>query len=683
MDAILKITDGTTEINLLSGIKPGFHLKAWNVSIPSYKGGGTFQESSLSDGRQLVDRHWDNISDVFVLGCNQVSVNTLIYDTQELRRLLEKAASYWVTDWQNEPVWVVARAQGETNTRSALIYNSRLSDDSNPYVAPFLQPDCEAVHSDLNLAIEHGFWSENVPGTGTAVKTSSVITIDGRTLGNVDSTGTREPTSANENYIVNSGVINNLTDIYVDDGGVFSANLLDAALPYNLLPAVPAVNDACYFGCDENVVTIQLFSNLVFDIGTAGATYQATWEYWNGAWVALTTQDNTNASGVATGQPLDTTGVNSVHWELPSDWTGTTVNGITGFWIRVRVTVGGGNGPTQQNRNVYSSVWPYIEIQSTEITGDIQALAKIRVQSQSHPQIPNNPALYANRIIAGLRSVGRGEDFTAYLNWSNLEPPTTVFGVSAAGTGSFVLDSSIANRQKLVSTNPGVAWAAICTITLTAAGSAQYDGKFRCFIRGKQTSGGAGDVGMQLRGFTAGNLPATITPTVYFESTNDIQLLDFGTVEIRSVIGNSTLESLEIQLWIQGNSASDAEFYDLILMPVDEYACDSLDMQNGTTTIIGDKRNDGGTYLLLDDITSQKETACVVQNPDSNDEITAIYSLIAPGKAILPANARQRLWFLASRYPSTASDNMQSEQEISFTVQLEKQSRYLSMRGAR
>ena len=63
MTAILRITDGTTIIDLLSPTT-GFHLAGWEPAIAQYKGGGMFSNSPLADGRRLVDRHFDNVIDI-------------------------------------------------------------------------------------------------------------------------------------------------------------------------------------------------------------------------------------------------------------------------------------------------------------------------------------------------------------------------------------------------------------------------------------------------------------------------------------------------------------------------------------------------------------------------------------------------------------------------------------------
>lgn len=133
-----------------------------------------------------------------------------------------------------------------------------------------------------------------------------------------------------------------------DDGGVFTDYTDEArdrgtADDVVLLPASPAVSDAAYFG------GIDPFGELRINVTTAGATYVGAWEYWNGAWVALTTTDNTN--------DFQTSGVNNVTFTAPNDWATTTVNSQGPFYyVRFRVTTGGGTGPSAETVTLNETV---------------------------------------------------------------------------------------------------------------------------------------------------------------------------------------------------------------------------------------------------------------------------------------------------------------------------------------
>jgi hypothetical protein len=117
-----------------------------------------------------------------------------------------------------------------------------------------------------------------------------------------------------------------------DDGGVQTDETApansDTANDMTLLPAIPAVNDAYYFGRPA------LWDWLELRIGTAGnGVWTIAWEYWNGAvWTGLIGV-NDGTSG------FEVSGTRLVTFAKPGDWAQTTVGGIANlYWIRARVS---------------------------------------------------------------------------------------------------------------------------------------------------------------------------------------------------------------------------------------------------------------------------------------------------------------------------------------------------------
>lgn len=122
-----------------------------------------------------------------------------------------------------------------------------------------------------------------------------------------------------------------------EDGGVFVDETEEASsnatADMTLLPTVPVANDAYNFGHDEQ------FTRLKLDVSTALAfSGQPTvvWEYWNGAWVAL--------SGVTDGtQGFENAGSNIVSWTLPGDWVARSLTNQANvgdvFYVRARLSV--------------------------------------------------------------------------------------------------------------------------------------------------------------------------------------------------------------------------------------------------------------------------------------------------------------------------------------------------------
>lgn len=163
----------------------------------------------------------------------------------------------------------------------------------------------------------------------------------------------------------NGGIINAAIQ---DDGGVFTDFTLAArtknisggtgtANDVDLLPSSPAVNDAFYFG------GLNEFEEIDIDVDTAGSTYVIAWEYWNGSsWGSLSVTDNTNS--------FQTAGWNIVTFTAPSNWSTTTVNGQGPFfYVRARVTTGGGTQPRAQSITLNETI-KYVPFNST---GTIQS----------------------------------------------------------------------------------------------------------------------------------------------------------------------------------------------------------------------------------------------------------------------------------------------------------------------
>lgn len=117
----------------------------------------------------------------------------------------------------------------------------------------------------------------------------------------------------------------------LDDGGVFSTftdelNDPDAGTA-TLLPAIPVVGDAFYFGAVAQI------AELLITIDTAAAgTFTITWEYWDSfTWVpCVDPVDETNGFTVA--------GTRRVAFSDFASQVQTTVDGVAAFWVRARVS---------------------------------------------------------------------------------------------------------------------------------------------------------------------------------------------------------------------------------------------------------------------------------------------------------------------------------------------------------
>jgi len=149
--------------------------------------------------------------------------------------------------------------------------------------------------------------------------------------GDVDA---REGSAAN-GVVLGALTLTAATYAYLDDGGVFTDDTTDfnsaGTADVALMPASEAVNDAFYIGH-----ATQKFGGIQLILSTAGVGTAVVYEYYNGsAWVNLATahllQDD--STGLTAG-----TSTYDITWLVPTNWTKTTVDGDSAYWVRIRVT---------------------------------------------------------------------------------------------------------------------------------------------------------------------------------------------------------------------------------------------------------------------------------------------------------------------------------------------------------
>lgn len=691
--AELRITDGTTTVDLLSQAS-GFILDDWTPAIAEPKGGGVWQNSPLSKGRRLVLRELNNTIETLTLSVRNWNQDAVVRDTQNLRRLLTKATQYWTTNWQDEPVWLEARAAYEQNLRYALLHDWRTPRDVNPYGETFFGSLERCAIVNFALILERGLWQSEQPGTGAATEISAQQDFDGVTLG-------QEATSTPyEVFIANKHNRANLTDIYHYDAlPAWSGNLLGAATPFAFLPAVPAVGDCAYFGCDTTVPDSGPFCSLAFDINPAQVQITGiVWEYYDTspAWVTLLVQDNTNGGGIMGSNAFDTADVQSVHWIQPNDWAtanlqtlfGGAAPNVTGFWVRARVTAVGGapTPPQQQHRDIYSIVTPYLEVAAGGVGGDVSALAKFRVVNKSHKPTPAGVELETGRVLCGLRSILRGADFSAYLNCSDEQNPAGI--TYHPFIGAYVNDPSLITGRCEQWTVPGGGGTAWSQFRLDDTIAPQYDGVFHIFLRVDQ-DGGVGDIEYRIY-MTTGIAPGGVFVDLGWHSLDNTSLwqqIDVGRATINALAG--PVGARRLSIYVEVNAAAGAagttiRFHDVTLLPVDEWAGDFTSYAaGGEPSSLARGVGALPRYLDIDSLSSPKDGILTPMQTLGVNYYEYLWSVVANGEVILQSNAQQRLWFYEMRYDYVPAANIPAEPYIGHTLLAERSQRYYAMRGDR
>lgn len=684
--------NSTTVVDLVHG-SSGFYLADWRPSATFYKDGGTYQESPLSNGRRLVDKKFTNGIERFSLKLTASTQDGSILDMRGLRQLLEFASDYWTSNGQGSPVYLLAQGRQETSIRYAIIYAGTIPEDENPYGQPFVEEDGRSLWDGITLIIERGAWSENPPGEGTAVEIGASEAYDGRTLGNVTSAGVDDfTTTAGEVFVTNKRVTANLSDVYNYNNGLtsWSTNIMDGGTIWS--PPANTVNDAVYFGIDTALANSGPFSSIVLDIlqGAAAATsYTILWEYYNGAaWVTFTTiQDNTSQ--------LSLTGVRSVNWAVPSAWAtvnlftllGGTAPSITGYWVRARLSALTGlfTAPTIQNRRPYSVIWPYIEFVSTQIGGDTSALARLLAANQSTNSTISQVLgqAYSDRVVIGSRSTDRGANFTAYLNAADEQNPSgvtvSIAAVANVNTTLVTYVPAPTGRSYLVNAAAAQSLLERVVINLDQTIASHFYGVFHVYGRFEVTT--ATSFTAALKVSTLGGQTVVQTPTITVNSLSlggdTPGIADFGTLSIpptNIVNDTDTTDELEFTIMVSvPGAADDIYIYDLILIPVDEWAGDFIAPNLGSTGSASVNRGD--THLDADSITLPKTDMRSILRFDSNDSITSRWQAVAT-QFQLKRGREQRLWFLSFQNLGTTGMH-----QTLHSIQLYRAQQYLSMRG--
>jgi hypothetical protein len=672
--AAIAATEGPvlTGVDLIDGA-PGsiFHIKNWRQALAGYKGGGTWQSSPISSGRRLVDKPRDNIIDTVTFNLKEAkSQDGAAEQTRQLVRLMERASDYWTKSWILRPSYIVTKAENETNARHSLIHLGRIPELDDPFDIVFAQNHM----LDIDMILEHGDWTANPPGVGTPTPISAVEAYGGRNLGNVDSAGARQTTiRAGNVFVANKRTMANITHIYrrEDVTGKWFGNLMGSS--FTVILMTTSTFSESYFGVNTALANTGPFSSLVFDLDSIRIGGAITWEYWNGTtWASLSVVDNTAG--------LSVPGVNSVTWFVPTNWAsvnllthfGGDAPNVAAYWVRARVTTVGTASPTQQNRNVYSAIWPYVEIGRGDVTGDLEALIKMAIKGQ------RSGSENANRIVIGARHLDRGAGFTAYLNASDVQNPA---GMSLSALSGTFQNSLVSHTGRVFRYAPAGVAAIETRLTFNLyAGSdysfsENYHGKFQVFAR---TNGGVAGLVMRVATdtVTVGAFQYIQLGETYNVATgvNTVpQITDLGSIDIPGFSGpdpGEQINSFRIHLQIGKTTAGAAnvDVIDLILIPADEII---LEAHTPDTEVFG-----SGT-LLIDSVSKPKIINKTVLYHD--DVSGRAWRVRYSGAVSLIPNVHQRLWFLFMLRDSNGR-NVAFQSDLR-SITLEKQERYISMRG--
>ena len=665
--SVLRITDGYSTVDLLGGNKGGngFLLDSYTVGRPALKGGGAWQDSPFANGRHLVHGNRANPIDNLTLKAAYPDHGSLIASMQVFDSLLDKAQAYWLVDWQDEPVWLEATVHGETGLRYALIYGYEFSNYPNPYSEPYVNDNSRKYVLDgLVVSLERSFWQNNQPGT------SERIAI----------TGSGYDTALQAGLLIGNRNAGALTGIHKAPAGTINTtNLLSGSPPYSLFAASDTTNSAIYFGANDP------FGSLIFNLneGVSGSQVMV-YEYYNGTtWVDLAAYFSiANIPDSTAG--LFVSGVHSVRWLSPADWVkNQPVGGLTtSYWMRARISSGtvGGTPPSQQTRHVCTANQAYVDIDETQIAGDLNALSVIRFISEgatedTSTEVGPGPILRIGQIMFGLRNYERGPNFNAYINMAtadnvagiavNVAPyrnPIPVITTTAASPAGSTLTWSNSSGDTEM--------ADLFTVVLDGTIAQEFYGEYRLLMRMKH-DGQQGETTVRYAINFNTYLSATKTgKTKLIAEGVGMQVVDLGGLKIphsNDIKMTDTLDAIALTIQLKTANARNITIYDLILLPTDQMAGEI----SGTGSIPLDE-----TYYIESDAINYpgKAKRCFLKNSTSGNIIGSLDAVLN-GEQVLHASTRQRLWVTA------VNGADQDDYNLVYGVEVEKMQRYHFLRS--
>lgn len=499
--------------------------------------------------------------------------------------------------------------------------------------------------------------------------------------GNVDSSGALEPIAGSGVFISNLNLENNITHIFHYDSNIttYSANLVNASVPFDILPDTAAVGDILYIGIQSGVPHPSSFKNVIFDIGTPAVWDGGVpiWEHYTGGWATLTTVvDHTADVGA-----FSVAGPNSVAWDVSLASGLVTINGVEGYFVRLRVPTGVTTvqTPTQINRTIYTANKSYVEIQSDEIGGDINADLVIEIKQQGDNNGPaiGLPDFYTDRFMLSFRDSARGENFTPYINIGALNNPDGI-AVTAPGFGTLSAfprwGYGTADENGSIVSSSNISIAEQFRVTISPPLSGEYNGKFRIFGR-YHDSGFLSAVGITTYlKVTTGSGGSAIGEGTTITKSSSVALsgpyiVDYGVFNIDML--NYVADSVILSVYVGAEAYSSFFLSDLILMPVDQLA---LDVRDAAHT--DNSRVSGSRSLVIDNISSKRLVAYV----SDRGEIVSPYTTIHNGVVQVESNKKVRMFMFAMLY---YNGKYVPEFGMLHSVKMYSSQKYLSMRGSR
>ena len=471
----------------------------------------------------------------------------------------------------------------------------------------------------------------------------------------------------------------------------FSGNLIGAATPFDLFDPLGIADDDClYLGIDSTVLDSGPFGSAVFDISTAVVyVWLATLTWWysqgGGVWGQLIAY-NPHDHESPVEHPFRNAGVQGHFWFQPDDWVTDTVNGVTAWWVMLKAFIGPAGSitvPTQANRDLYSVIWPYVEVEADDVGGDLPAFVRLLAHGQTYHTYDAD----MRYVLCGLRSLDRGEDFTAYINLAD-EQNNPEIEIDISSLFASYSDFLPAPTGRAVYFTPGSAGDVVgVTIRFSRAITQQFRGRYKAMLRYYIIGGLPMAMSVTLSLISDTGTVRWQSSPAFLDGPDNWGIASFGQIDFPfGGLASQDAQGASILLTVTASDTPELYLTDLILMPCDEglWCFDGMPEAKGGS--ISGSPLTYEHYLDMDSVTRPKHILTGDLRRDSYyhapDIVADTYAVAAPGPLIAQPNKAQRWWFLQGRYNFSAY--LRAYDPVhALALRGQRALRYMSMRGAR
>lgn len=470
-----------------------------------------------------------------------------------------------------------------------------------------------------------------------------------------------ETTLCEDNFAVSYNVNLELSDLRRYIGGVLSANLINGPFPVTLFNAPPAVNDELLIGADYPFTNVSFYLS---NTGNGTVTYQVRYSTAAGYASGVMSDERWPVGGLFTNQ---TNQKAVLSFPRKSDWVQKTVSGITKYWIVIRitaVTVAPTNAVTQDVEVPYSYNWPYWDIPSESIEGDINALMRFLLIYYEAGTLGQN-----NKGLIGLRKYSRGANYAPYLN--------TRYNIANV---AYTDDNGTAAASLYAPCGQAIGYTSGGATSLTRLGYwtissytvPEYRGRFRAFVRYYSLAGVSDILGFQI--VSNINSETTIAYTDGALSAGH-HVIDLGLLSLQPAF-EIDFSSIQLDLYVSTDANETIQITDIILFPVDESVIEfsGTELFGFGSDAFGDQPYHDSTNPKLGAV-----TGLIDNYPDNSPSLTSTMITKSVGPFSAEPRIRNKLYIFT--WNDTTIANKKCGVDGIYSIEPEKVQQYLNMRG--